>query len=202
MSLDNLIDAIADQGWYIWDDFLSVKQVRDLCQEMPENWRTAQIGRSDSKHQNQRRRSDKIQWLQPTMGFAIHDYLERMEHIRHNVNRALFLGLFEYEAHFAKYDIGDAYEKHYDAFQGRTNRRLTTVMYLNEHWTEADGGKLKLYSDQDELIETVAPYAGRLVVFLSERFPHEVCISHAERFSIAGWFRTNGVSEQCFDISR
>jgi SM-20-related protein len=41
------------------------------------------------------------------------------------------------------------------------------------------------------VIEKVVPQMGTLVVFLSERFPHEVLPAHADRYSIAGWFRVN-----------
>jgi SM-20-related protein len=37
----------------------------------------------------------------------------------------------------------------------------------------------------------VAPRAGTLVCFLSERIPHEVLAAHVDRISIAGWFRRN-----------
>ncbi|TOO99893.1 SM-20 protein, partial [Vibrio parahaemolyticus] len=59
-------------------------------------------------------RSDKIQWLKPAMGQPIANYLSKMEEIRQEVNRHFFLGLFEYEAHFAKYEKGDFYQKHLD----------------------------------------------------------------------------------------
>ncbi len=110
------------------------------------------------------------------------------------------LGLFEYEAHFAQYEVGDFYKKHLDAFRGNESRKLTTVFYMNEDWRDANGGELKVYDLNDQLIQTIAPIAGRLVVFLSEQFPHEVLPAHAKRYSIAGWFRTNGVSENRFDI--
>ncbi|PSU26573.1 hypothetical protein CTM97_20855 [Photobacterium phosphoreum] len=38
------------------------------------------------------------------------------------------------------------------------------------------------------------PQAGRLVVFLSEQLSHDALPVTLQRFSITGWFRTNGVS--------
>lgn len=201
MALDALLDAIADQGWFIWDDFLTPEQVQRLSECVPEAWHRARIGRHDDVQREATIRSDKIQWLSQTMGQPIQDYLERMEQIRQTVNRDFFLGLFEYEAHFAKYEQGDFYKKHLDAFRGQENRKLTTVFYMNTDWQPGDGGELKLYDLDDHLIETIAPVAGRLVVFLSEKFPHEVLTTNAERISIAGWFRTNGVTENKLDIA-
>lgn len=125
-----------------------------------------------------------------------------MEEIRLAVNRYLYLGLFEYEAHFAKYEQGDFYQKHLDSFRGQENRKLTTVFYLNDTWQEGNGGELVMYDLQDQHLQTVQPKGGRLVVFLSEQFPHEVLTSHVDRFSIAGWFRINGVRDNMLDISR
>lgn len=200
MALDALLDAIAEQGWFIWDDFLTAEQVQSLRDCAPENWKRARIGRNDDLQRETTIRSDKIQWLSQNMAQPVQDYLERMEQIRQAVNRDFFLGLFEYEAHFAKYEQGDFYKKHLDAFRGQENRKLTTVFYMNEAWQPADGGELKIYDLDDQLIDTVAPVAGRLVVFLSEKFPHEVLPTHADRVSIAGWFRTNGVTANKLDI--
>ncbi|MBY8140372.1 2OG-Fe(II) oxygenase [Vibrio fluvialis] len=201
MALDALLDAIAEQGWFIWDDFLTAEQVQSLRDCAPENWKRARIGRNDDLQRETTIRSDKIQWLSQNMAQPVQDYLERMEQIRQAVNRDFFLGLFEYEAHFAKYERGDFYKKHLDAFRGQENRKLTTVFYMNEAWQPADGGELKIYDLDDQLIDTVAPVAGRLVVFLSEKFPHEVLPTHADRVSIAGWFRTNGVTANKLDIA-
>ncbi|EKO4000183.1 MAG: SM-20 protein [Vibrionaceae bacterium] len=201
MALDALLDAIAEQGWFIWDDFLTAEQVQSLRDCAPENWKRARIGRNDDLQRETTIRSDKIQWLSQNMAQPVQDYLERMEQIRQAVNRDFFLGLFEYEAHFAKYEQGDFYKKHLDAFRGQENRKLTTVFYMNEAWQPDDGGELKIYDLDDQLIDTVAPVAGRLVVFLSEKFPHEVLPTHADRVSIAGWFRTNGVTANKLDIA-
>ncbi|ELL7086388.1 2OG-Fe(II) oxygenase [Vibrio fluvialis] len=201
MALDALLDAIAEQGWFIWEDFLTAEQVQSLRDCAPENWKRARIGRNDDLQRETTIRSDKIQWLSQNMAQPVQDYLERMEQIRQAVNRDFFLGLFEYEAHFAKYEQGDFYKKHLDAFRGQENRKLTTVFYMNEAWQPADGGELKIYDLDDQLIDTVAPVAGRLVVFLSEKFPHEVLPTHADRVSIAGWFRTNGVTANKLDIA-
>ena len=112
-----------------------------------------------------------------------------MEHIRTSLNRSFYLGLFDYESHFAKYEIGDFYKKHLDAFKGRSNRVFSTVCYLN---TPSKGGELLIYAENsNDVIARVSPKAGTLVVFESERFAHEVLAADDVRYSIAGWFRTN-----------
>ncbi|HCG7251374.1 TPA: 2OG-Fe(II) oxygenase [Vibrio parahaemolyticus] len=199
--MNKLIDALATDGYYIWDDFLSEDEVTQLRDCIPDNWKKARIGRNDYVTRIESIRSDKIQWLKPAMGQPIANYLSKMEEIRQEVNRHFFLGLFEYEAHFAKYEKGDFYQKHLDCFKGNENRRLTTVFYMNESWSEEDAGELVVYDLNDKEIATIPPRGGRLLVFLSEQFPHEVLPTNAERFSIAGWFRINGVRDNLLDIA-
>ncbi|HBH7875815.1 TPA: 2OG-Fe(II) oxygenase [Vibrio parahaemolyticus] len=199
--MNKLIDALATDGYYIWDDFLSEEEVTQLRDCIPDNWKKARIGRNDDVTRIESIRSDKIQWLKPAMGQPIANYLSKMEEIRQEVNRHFFLGLFEYEAHFAKYEKGDFYQKHLDCFKGNENRRLTTVFYMNESWSEEDAGELVVYDLNDKEIATIPPRGGRLLVFLSEQFPHEVLSTNAERFSIAGWFRINGVRDNLLDIA-
>ncbi|HCE4999071.1 2OG-Fe(II) oxygenase [Vibrio parahaemolyticus] len=199
--MNKLIDALATDGYYIWDDFLSEDEVTQLRDCIPDNWKKARIGRNDDVTRIESIRSDKIQWLKPAMGQPIANYLSKMEEIRQEVNRHFFLGLFEYEAHFAKYEKGDFYQKHLDCFKGNENRRLTTVFYMNESWSEEDAGELVIYDLNDKEIATIPPRGGRLLVFLSEQFPHEVLPTNAERFSIAGWFRINGVRDNLLDIA-
>ncbi|OEA15382.1 SM-20 protein [Vibrio parahaemolyticus] len=199
--MNKLIDALATDGYYIWDDFLSEDEVTQLRDCITDNWKKARIGRNDDVTRIESIRSDKIQWLKPAMGQPIANYLSKMEEIRQEVNRHFFLGLFEYEAHFAKYEKGDFYQKHLDCFKGNENRRLTTVFYMNESWSEEDAGELVVYDLNDKEIATIPPRGGRLLVFLSEQFPHEVLPTNAERFSIAGWFRINGVRDNLLDIA-
>jgi len=108
------------------------------------------------------------------------------------MNLRLFLGLFDYECHYAYYDAGAFYKKHVDAFRGSNTRILSTVLYLNPDWTPDDGGELVMYTpDGQSVIDTIAPRFDRLVVFLSEEFPHEVLPTKVYRYSLTGWFRKN-----------
>ncbi|CAH1533425.1 MULTISPECIES: 2OG-Fe(II) oxygenase [Vibrio] len=199
--MNKLIDALSTDGYYIWDDFLSQEEVAELRDCIPDNWKKARIGRNDDVTRVESIRSDKIQWLKRDMGSAVTSFLDKMEAIRLEANRYFYLGLFEYEAHFAKYEKGDFYQKHLDCFKGNENRRLTTVFYMNESWSEEDAGELVVYDLNDNVIATIPPRSGRLFVFLSEQFPHEVLPTNAERFSIAGWFRINGVKDNQLDIA-
>jgi SM-20-related protein len=107
------------------------------------------------------------------------------------LNRTLQLGLFDFECHFACYPAGAHYARHNDQFQGDSDRELSCVLYLNENWKREDGGQLRLHLDSgDTAPKDILPRGGRLVMFISRRFAHEVLPAARERFSIAGWFKT------------
>jgi SM-20-related protein len=115
-----------------------------------------------------------------------------MEAVRVNLNRALYLGLFEFEAHFAVYAPGAFYRAHLDNFRGTSARIVTAILYLNEDWQTVDGGQLRLYTTGEEGGEYVdlLPEAGQWILFDSARFWHEVLPARRERFSLTGWLRT------------
>ena len=115
--MNQLIDALFTQGYYVWDDFLTEDEVGQLRDCIPDEWKKARIGRNEEVMRESAIRSDKIQWLHPSMGQPVECFLSKMEQIRLEANRHFFLGLFEYEAHFAKYEKGDFYQKHLDCFQ-------------------------------------------------------------------------------------
>lgn len=187
-----VMDAIYTRGWVIVDDFLTAPEVDALRACLPGEWQPAGIGREGLHQGNPAIRRDQIHWLDPSLGAPVADYLARMESLRLAANRNLMLGLFDYEAHFARYRSGDFYATHRDAFAGRSNRRLTSVFYLNNGWQPQAGGVLRVYDNDEQFLMDVSPKGGRLVLFLSEEFPHEVLPASEERYSIAGWFRVNG----------
>ncbi|CAM3741065.1 MULTISPECIES: 2OG-Fe(II) oxygenase [Pseudoalteromonas] len=158
------------------------------CYRINPSFKLAGIGRQQDLQIDKSIRSDKTFWFDGSSQAQL-DYQAALEDIRINLNRYFFLGLFDYECHYAKYQLGDFYKKHYDAFKGRSNRVFTTVFYLN---TVQSGGELVIYKPKSKEIEvTIQPKAGTLVMFESERFMHEVLPTVDVRYSIAGWFRKN-----------
>ncbi|HYJ20383.1 MAG TPA: 2OG-Fe(II) oxygenase, partial [Burkholderiales bacterium] len=125
---------------------------------------------------------------------AQRDCLERFEQMRLKLNRDLQVGLFEFECHFARYKPGAFYRKHLDQFSRDSRRRLSSILYLNQDWRDADGGELRLYLERKPVSGHVdiRPDGGTLVLFLSEKFPHEVLPAKRERHSLTGWFKARG----------
>lgn len=156
-----------------------------------QDFRRAGIGREFNYQVNQFVRTDEICWIDQCHP-ATKAYLAWLEKLRLALNLRLFLGLFDYECHYTCYPVGAFYKRHLDAFSDSRNRIITTVFYLNPNWRPGDGGELLLFSmENNVLIEKIAPEYGKMVLFLSEKFPHEVAITYKARYSISGWFRIN-----------
>jgi len=196
MDIEKIADQLEHTGYIVLNKPLVDELLADLftrCHDdEPLRFQAAQIGRGAAKKQIHSIRGDVINWLD-TANSTDHAYLACMEKLRTGLNAALYLGLFDYECHYAIYGAGDGYAKHSDVLQGKKNRILTTVLYLNEDWHACDGGELVVFEPTGQsVIATVNPTFGTMIIFLSESFPHEVLVSHATRRSIAGWFRASG----------
>lgn len=204
--LDGIADALADTGYCLLHDALPDELSATLYQRIAhlrsDQFYRAGVGREQDLQLNSEVRRDRIHWLEGDDPSET-AYLGWMERLRCGLNRRLFMGLFDYEGHFAHYPPGAFYARHLDAFRGHTNRILSTVFYLNPNWSAAQGGELLLYPEQgDAVLERVLPRAGTLAIFLSDRFPHEVLPAASDRYSIAGWFRVNGSNAQQVDPPR
>lgn len=196
-TCDTMADALAERGWCVIQNFfepslLDALRTRLETLEAEQALTPAGVGRGADNTENARIRSDHTHWLER------HDiteaaFLSQMELLRHELNQRLMLGLFLFEAHFARYDTGAFYTRHLDSFRGQRNRIISTVLYLNPDWQPADGGFLALYENAGtpQPFLTVAPDLGTFVLFLSEEVPHEVLPALRPRASIAGWFRCN-----------
>ena len=169
----------------------------------PEQFKSAIVGRGETRVADRRIRRDDIYWIDHNSE-AESAWLLWAESLQAYLNRHLYLGLFSFESHFAHYSVGDFYEKHCDAFKGQTNRILSVVTYLNEDWQAKNEGELLIYGSlesgrDNHVIHKVVPEMRTLVIFLSEEFPHEVLPAKQDRYSIAGWFRVNNSSQGVID---
>ncbi|MBI6194155.1 2OG-Fe(II) oxygenase [Providencia rettgeri] len=193
MSINKLIDSLSSQGWYVWDDFLTLSDIQRIKQCIPNTLQDARIGHRDSLQGNKAIRGDQTVWLEPEMGSSIVHYLNKMEQVRQELNCQLYLGLRDFETHFCRYPNGGFYKKHVDNPRGVGRRKITTVLYMNEQWHPSDGGELVVYDQEDNQLFKLEPIAGRMIFFMSEEFPHEVLLTEQTRESIAGWFLTEKI---------
>ena len=197
-TLDPLLDDLAEQGWAIATNALPADLTLELAKECRERanegaLQPAGVGRGSAHGVQEGVRGDHIQWLEPGQCAAGDRYLGMLDDLRGQLNQALYLGLEDYEGHFALYPPGTFYQKHLDRFRDDDRRAVSAVFYLNSDWLPEQGGALRLYlADGREL--DVLPEAGTLVLFLSADLPHEVLPATRERLSLTGWLRRRGNS--------
>ena len=181
-----ITDALVDDGYIVVEDVFENSFTENLLYraKIEENFKSAGISASQNLHLDNKRRRDKIRWLDGVDEYE-KEFLNFSEGLQTYLNRSLYLGLSYYEAHFAIYEKGDFYEKHFDSFKHSKNRVVTTVFYLDK----CDAGELIIYDKSGEFLKKITPQQNKLIVFMSENFPHEVLVAKSKRYSIAGWFR-------------
>lgn len=187
-------DDLESQGYAIVPAFVPPATVAALrarvdALDAAGELRTAGVGRGAQRVVDTGARGDRIRWIDPREDHSTEQALHAaLDAVRLGVNRVLALGLFDVELHYALYPPGTGYAPHVDRFRDDDARVLSCVLYLNEAWTHADGGALRLHLARDGTID-VLPVAGTLVAFLSARFLHEVLPARRTRYSVTGWFR-------------
>jgi SM-20-related protein len=194
---DRIAQVLSDVGWCVTDGFLPKPLVAALRSESLDlrragSFHQAGIGRGRDRQVRPEVRGDEVLWLDPgSCTDAQRALLDRIDALRLALNRALLLGLFEFEGHLAVYPPESFYRRHLDRFHGVESRTVTCVCYLNEAWSGLDGGQLRLYADpvEPEAGTDILPLGGRLVTFLSGDYPHEVLPARRERVSVTGWLK-------------
>ena len=194
-QLETIINDLSENGYAICDAFLSAKTTSSLASMATKRYlsgvmtfaKTGQLAKNTSI------RGDSIFWLDESSHEpSVQAYFIKMHLLKNALNLHLFMNVQELETHLAVYPIDSVYEKHLDQFnqgEGVQTRQLSSVLYLNNHWLAADGGALRLHLNESEYLD-IAPSAGKLVLFLSSQFWHEVLPATRDRISLTGWFRT------------
>ncbi|GGU62211.1 2OG-Fe(II) oxygenase [Pseudomonas laurentiana] len=191
-----IVDDLATHGWSQQNIFLPEALTRALAAECRKreaegDLAPAAVGRGATQEVREGIRGDQIQWIEPGESEACDQYLAVMNSLREAINRGLFLGLEDFECHFAFYPPGAFYRQHLDRFRDDDRRTVSAIIYLNEAWLPENGGQLRM-SLQGGVEHDVQPTGGCLVVFLSGDIPHEVLPANRDRLSLTGWFRRRG----------
>ncbi|MCF8192923.1 MAG: 2OG-Fe(II) oxygenase [Candidatus Methylopumilus sp.] len=198
------LSQMAENGFCVLDNFISPDTVLCLAAEISalnsdDKMQAARTGRLAATV-NLKLRGVSIHWLDENhASLAQLTYFKKMEGLRCQLNQQLYLGLHSLECHLALYPIGSAYPKHLDRFQLHDDshlaqRQISCILYLNQDWLAEDGGYLRLHLNDDGVTRLniahldIAPIAGRLIVFLSDSFYHEVLPTHRARMSLTAWF--------------
>lgn len=191
-----MVSASADlklRGISIQDRFAAPDEVQALrecsnARESRGDFAAARVGSSGTEQRQEAVRGDFTCWLREPLFPCERALLERLEDLRLQFNRDLFLGLFELELHYSRYPRGAGYARHVDQPRGSAQRQVSFVLYLNPDWQSSDGGALRIYDGDEDYVD-IEPLGGRLVCFLTSGREHEVMPARRERHSISGWFR-------------
>lgn len=182
--------ALREHGIWVKDGFLTPQETLTLHADLElhrPNLDRARLGQE--KLTRPEIRGDSTLWWDPARLNAAQQPLgARLEALRQELNRTLFLGLSDWEGHYALYPPGAGYARHVDRFRADDRRTVSCVVYLNNEWPEGSGGELEAEPPGAGVLR-IAPLPGRAVVFMSAEVPHAVLPATRERFSFAGWFR-------------
>lgn len=194
-AFEELADGLAALGYGYVNHFLGHQQVLDLLEvlrlhEENNQFHKAGIGTAHQHTIDTDVRGDYIRWIDPNNALPpTRVYLDVMQSCINYLNRSLYVGIRDFEAHFAYYPPGTFYKRHLDQLRINDHRRLSFILYLNPNWHPGDGGELRLYLP-DSLGEKhldIEPLGGRLLVFRSDLLEHEVLTTNTNRYSITGW---------------
>ena len=196
----HMADEVLQSGISVYPGALSPELTLSMRAEAESLWdddsfRFARVGAGEDKRLIPEIRSDRVCWWEDhDLSPAQQEYHAFLEHVRSEINQRTFMGLFDWEGHYAVYLEKTFYRRHLDVFARAPSRQITVIAYLNHEWKQGDGGELRLYLDAEdrERYVDVPPLGGTVVVFESARFYHEVLMSNTPRHSVTGWFRTRG----------
>lgn len=188
-----MLNNLVEHGWsqhnfFLTSDLALALAIECMALRSIDGLKLAGVGRGKLHEVSDKIRGDQIHWLNAGQSLACDQYLDIMESVRLLLNQSLFLGLVEYESHFAFYSPGTCYVKHIDRFRDYDRRTISAVIYLNEEWLPEHGGALRLHFEGNAT-KDISPKACRLVLFLSAEIEHEVLPATRDRLSIAGWFK-------------
>ena len=191
-ELETLINELCEKGYAICENFLPTDTIFALADDAKQRYSNGDLTAAKTgninKTLNQEVRGDATLWLEENdSNTSIQAYFSKIHALKKAINETLFMNLYALETHLAIYPVGSIYQKHLDQFQQTENRRqLSSVLYLNAHWQTADGGELRLYLEDKTHLD-ILPTGGKLVLFLSAKFWHEVLPAKRDRISLTGW---------------
>lgn len=193
-SAEAIAAELCVHGLIVADHYADASLVRELAACAQTRWERgefapARVGAAGVARRREDIRGDSICWLAEPLLAPESALMGALEQLRLALNRQATLGLFDLEMHYARYQAGAGYARHVDQPQGRDQRRVSAVLYLNSEWDVADGGSLRVF-DAACTPRDISPVGGRLVCFLSAALEHEVLPSLRTRWSLTGWFRT------------
>ena len=190
---DLLIDTYLENKVGIDIDFLTEELSAGLQQNILQLQKNdlmtfAGVGNEKVMDTKQQMRGDKIYWMDKSHDNVFEQqFLAHIEAFIDRLNSTCYTGINGYEFHYAVYGEGSGYKRHKDQFKNDSNRKFSLINYLNNNWTEEDGGQLMVY--QNGTPQKIQPQSQTAVFFKSDEMEHEVITANRSRMSITGWLK-------------
>lgn len=200
---ENQIRSLTDHSFCVVENFLDSQALQYLMsyaiqKDEQEAFKLAGTGKGNQFSLHQNYRSDRVKWLSRNEDPMLKQiFFQRMDQMVLFINRAFFTSIVDFECHLSIYAMGSRYKRHSDTFEDSSNRVLSFVLYLNDHWQEENGGELVIYSEKKEW--RILPEANRLVVFRSN-IEHEVMPTNRPRYSLTGWMLRQRMGLEFLDV--
>lgn len=191
-----IAEDLLNSGYSIQSNVFETRLLQNLLDSCLEQYQDgafhpARIGQGIEQQKITAIRSDKVLWLNSNDTVAIEAFFMAINELRSELSNFFRISLKRTEAHFAVYPENSFYKRHLDQFKGSNERIFTFILYLNENWKTEYGGQLRFYTNVDNNFIDIEPAFGKLVVFRSDLFEHEVLKVHQKRISLTGWFRAD-----------
>ena len=192
---NTLINSFIDNKVGIAEDFLSKPLALQLKKNLTELYandqlRSAGTGNDTAVVHNKLMRSDIIYWLDRKHNNQYeNDFFDLMDSFVSHLNSTCYTGITGYEFHYALYEAGSFYKKHFDQFRNNNSRQYSMIMYLNDNWQQNDGGELCIHHNNS--LQNITPINGKSVFFKSSELEHEVLLTNKPRMSITGWLKVD-----------
>jgi SM-20-related protein len=216
----NDLEILQSKGYLILENFIPDNLQEALRQDVQnlrqkDAFKIAKIGQDSTNTLNTEIRVAETCFLGPSKLSDIPDesrskLYDVLDQLRQDLPQPLDASLSEFL--YAYYPTGGFYRRHRDAIPGSASvlRKFSLLMYLNKGWKEEDGGKLRVHMDsggdflpegeQPDFLD-VDPKGGTLVLFDSDKFPHEVLDTQSERVAIVGWYNRPVTASDISEIS-
>ncbi|MBC7743355.1 MAG: 2OG-Fe(II) oxygenase [Bdellovibrionaceae bacterium] len=189
--LETHLQEIADHGWSVlpidhqWAQ--SLAEIARARQKQNE-FKTASL--AGSAELQLTIRNDQTLWLDAKLNDQLkieQETLSKLADLQQQLQNFFRIHLSEFECHYAYYETGHFYQRHFDSTEFNNKRIFSFVIYLNDKWQAHDAGELVGYIGQKELFR-LPPQIGKMILFRSD-IEHEVMPTNRPRWSVTGWFR-------------
>jgi SM-20-related protein len=169
MPYEKLIQSYVDNQLGIDVNFISQELALSLNKRLVDVFNThkmvqAGTGNKAAVHIDQLLRGDSIFWLDRTHENASENaFLDIIDAFVLHLNATCYAGITGYEFHFARYEEGSFYTKHFDRFEQNGDRAFSMITYLNPNWVLSDGGELCIH--YPTTVTNIAPENCKCVFF-------------------------------------